>query len=592
MNKVTVKSSDVVINRRQVRVLCTPDDECRLDVHPLINNVLWNRGIRSLDDIDYRLEKLLPMDDLKQLPEAIELLYQAITQQKKVVVVGDFDSDGMTSTALAVLALQELGLESVDYFIPNRFDHGYGLTAVAVELVLSRFEPDLIITVDNGIVNYEGVQLAKDAGVQVLITDHHLANAELPVADAIVNPNQQDDAFGSKHLTGVGVILYLMLAFRKTLRLRGWFSTSGRREPNLAQYLDLVAIGTMADAAVLDYNNRLLVHEGVRRIRSGKTRLGILTILELARRDYSQVCSEDLTFVIAPRLNAAGRLSDAELVVKLLTTVSKPRAQKLANQLEQLNNERKRLSKEMERQAIEMVDEMRRSGERNESALVLYRERWHQGINGIVAARIKEHFAVPTIVFSDSKDGSLKGSARSVDGFDIRESFVQLSQQEPDLIDYFGGHAMAAGISIKLSKLAHFTELWRELVRRTIGAEDDRYVGVIEVDDYLSTDYLNLDTAKLIRQLGPWGNGFVEPSFYGYFLVEGVDRIGDSHLKLRLRLADSEQFFEAVVFGSTKQQRLVLQPANWVHIIFKLAVNNYGGCDRLQLVVLEVKTDG
>ncbi len=612
----TNNSKFVTVQQHKIKIWGAPPatkQQPTLSTHPLIHSILWNRGIRTPNELDYRLERLLPTAGLKQLPVAVELLYQALCQQQQVVVVGDFDSDGITSTALAVLALREFGLQHVHYFIPNRFEHGYGLTPAAVQLVQQQYHPNLIITVDNGIVNFEGAQKAKEAGIRIIITDHHLADASTPPADAIINPNQPGDAFGSKSLTGVGVILYLMLAFRQDLRQRGWFSDQrahNKNEPNLAQYLDLVAIGTLADAAVLDYNNRLLIHAGLQRIRRGQTRLGILALLALTKRDASQISGEDIAFAIAPRLNAAGRLSDASLAAELLLTVNQLKAQQLAQQLELLNQQRKRISQEMEQQALTMLQEIKRPGQQQSAlpTIVLYRQGWHQGINGIVASRIKERFTLPTIVFSDAKDGAIKGSARSIAQLNIRESFQQLAQQQPDLIEYFGGHAMAAGIKLQLSKLPHFIDSWGQQVQQMLQAlPPDQQTGYLEVDDYLDATYLTLDTARQLQALGPWGNGFREPSFLGHFIIQKVDHLGANHLKMQLMLLNNQPsapdfsaqnastpqnttLFEAVMFGVPAKQQLALQPNSQIYAIFKLAINNYNANQRLQLSISSVLT--
>lgn len=559
--------------------------------NPLVDQVLYHRGVRSPLELDYRLERLLPADGLSQLPAALEVLTEALNKQQKIVIVGDFDSDGMTSTALAVMGLKDLGFSEVNYFIPNRFEHGYGLSPKVVDLVFERFHPDIIITVDNGIVSFDGVKAAKAKGLKVIITDHHLSSGQLPPADSVINPNQPGDNFQSKHLTGVGVALYLLLALRKKLRQLGHFN--GSAGPNLAQYLDLVAIGTMADAAVLDYNNRLLVQEGLRRIRTKKTRLGILALLELARRKPQSLTSEDLVFVIAPRLNAAGRLSDANLAVELLTTLRQPRAQHLAFQIDRLNSDRKIISGAVESEAQELALQLRRAGGEQASwpGMVLYKAGWNQGVSGIVASRLKERFNLPVLVFADSKDGQLKGSGRSVEGIDMYQSFAKLAAKEPGLISFYGGHAMAAGISLPLASLKRFSVLWaKELEGMQSGAASakDPQQAVIEVDNYLKPEYLNLENAKLLKSLGPWGNGFEEPTFLGKFNVEQVDRLVSNHFKLKLKLDSYEPRFEGVIFNASTLDQERLKPKASAKMLFKLFISYYGNQEALQLLVTKV----
>ena len=575
----------LTFQHRPVELLRAPPDATKITEHPLINSLLWTRQIRSAQELDYRLQNLIPFDHLKSVQSAANFLVQALMMQLKVVILGDFDSDGMTSTALMLLGLRALGFKQVDYFIPNRFEHGYGLAPQAVALVLKK-RPELVITVDNGIVGFQGVQQLKAANVRVLITDHHLSETQLPNADAVVNPNQTGDTFESKALAGVGVAFYVLLALRAELRKQGWFKV--RKEPNLAQFLDLVAIGTMADASYLDYNNRILVMNGLRRMQQGQMQLGLLAVLNTARLDYHQITSEDLVFGIAPRLNAAGRLSDANIVVELLTTPNQLRASQLAQKLEQLNDERRTLSQEMEQQAIVQLSASKSA---LPAAITLYQPNWHQGISGIVASRIKEKFERPVVIFAKNREGYLKGSARSVANLNIRDSFQQIKQKHPQLIEAFGGHAMAAGITLRPEALSDFISVWNQVV-----LEKTSKLDVIskpwQLDDYLDPSYLTLETARQLSQLGPWGNGFSEPTFFAPFKVQQVSSIGRHHYRLNLIMLEANvRPFEAILFNASSEQEALLRPQSILKAIFHLNISNYNNQSRLQLVLNQFESD-
>ena len=542
-----------------------------------------SRGVASAAELDLGLTRLVSATRLKGMEEAVDLLQRILEQDGRILIVGDYDCDGATSTALAILALRAFGACHVDYLVPNRFEFGYGLTPEIVELAIRR-SPDLIITVDNGIASITGVERANAAGIPVLITDHHLPGEQLPQAVAIVNPNQPDDRFPSKHLAGVGVVFYLMAALRARLRERGWFRQQ-RTIPNLAEWLDLVALGTVADLVPLDANNRILVEQGLRRIRAGRCRPGIQALLELAGRTLSSTVASDLGFAVGPRLNAAGRLEDMGLGIECLLTENHQSGFEMAQELDLLNRTRREIEQEMKQQALDLLDRLHLEAEGELPAgLCLYRQEWHQGGIGILAARIRELYHRPVIVFAEGGEGMLKGSARSVSQLHIRDLLDAIASRQPGLIERFGGHAMAAGLSLRRENFQAFRRAFEQAAGASLDA--DALEGRHLTDGSLNADELDLDLAQQIRFVGPWGPGFPEPVFDGSFRLLQQRVVGQSHLKLWVTTMDNERVIEAIAFNQAEIQGLPER----VHLVYRLDVNEYRGLQQLQLIVEAIQS--
>ncbi|MGD2138556.1 MAG: single-stranded-DNA-specific exonuclease RecJ [Gammaproteobacteria bacterium] len=567
------------------RPLPDSGDSLPADLHPLLRRVYAARAVASAGDLDYSLTNLLPLRQLAGLPAAVELLYTALAERWRILVVGDFDADGATSCALCLRALRLLGAADVDYLVPNRFEYGYGLTPEIVA-VAARRHPDLVLTVDNGISSREGVAAAKQRGIRVLVTDHHLPGECLPEADAIVNPNLPDNDFPSKHLAGVGVAFYVMLGLRAHLRECGWFAARQIVEPNLAQFLDLVALGTVADVVPLDRNNRILVQQGIRRIRAGQCVPGLRALLEVAGRDPSRVIATDLGFAAGPRLNAAGRLEDMSLGIECLLTDDAGSARTMASQLDGLNRERREIESDMQAQALAALGDLELDDASLPLGLCLFDPDWHQGVIGILAARIKERFHRPVIAFARSGKGELKGSARSVGGLHIRDVLDAVATRHPRLIARFGGHAMAAGLTLAEEDYPAFAaafdaEVARHLVHEELG-------GVIHSDGELQEQELSLEIARLLRDASPWGQGFPAPLFDGDFTVLDQRVVGERHLKLSLRPAGGRGQIDAIAFNTAS-----LSPGcSAVHLAYRLDVNAYRGTESAQLVVEHIDASG
>lgn len=549
-------------------------------ISPLLTRIYAARGITEEQQLNKNLTALQPFSLLKGIDKAVELLISAIEQQRSILVVGDFDADGATATALAVQGLTMLGIKQVDYLVPNRFEYGYGLTPELVSFAIDNFNPWLIITVDNGIASVEGVASAKAADVKVLITDHHLPSNDMPAADAIVNPNQPDCLFASKTLAGVGVMFYVLIALRARLRANNYFAAHHKQEPNLAELLDLVALGTVADLVPLDANNRIFVEQGVKRIQKGKTRPAIKALLTLANKNISQITAMDLGFIIAPRLNAAGRLDDMKLGIECLLCTDETIAYQLVTQLESLNSERKMIEQSMQTEAFDTLKNI--NLEQLPIAICLYNQDWHQGVIGILAARLKEKYHRPTIVFAKSdKTGLLKGSARSIDGLHIRDVLQNIASKYPNLIDKFGGHAMAAGLTLQEDKLTSFISRFEQEVKIQLTEEDLQKT--IFTDGSLQHEELTLQQAQLLSSAGPWGQSFPEPIFNGIFQIEQQRLLKDKHLKLWL--SDGyKHSIEAIAFNIDRE----IWPNSSikeVHIVYRLTVNEYMGKQNMQLVV-------
>ncbi len=551
------------------------------DLHPLLAQVLASRHINTASELQLSLEALLPPDSLLGLEAAVTLLVEALQQRQRILIVGDFDADGATSTAVAVRALRAMGAAAVDFLVPNRFEYGYGLTPEIVAEALQR-RPDLIVTVDNGISSLRGVAAAREAGVRVLVTDHHLPAAELPAAHAIVNPNQQGDPFPAKGTAGVGVIFYVMLALRTRLRETGWFAARGLAEPNLAQLLDLVALGTVADVVPLEQNNRILVAQGLRRIRCGQGCPGVQALIAVAGRNAARLVASDLGFAVGPRLNAAGRLDDMSVGIRCLLTDSEPEARAIAAELDALNRERREIEEGMRNEALEELQRLHLEGEGElPRGLCLYNPDWHQGVIGILASRIKERLHRPVIVFADGEEGIIKGSARSIPGLHIRDALDAVAAHHPGLISKFGGHAMAAGLSLEREHYPQFKSAFEEEVERQIGGEALR--GILLSDGELPAEMFDLELARLLRDFMPWGQAFPEPLFDGFFSI--VDRriVAGKHLKLQLLPLDGGAVVDAIAFNIDLESGILEAP--WTHLAYRLDVNEWRGNESLQLLV-------
>lgn len=567
-----------IIRRRSVENHAQFDES----LHPLLQRIYSARGIQNERELQYQFAHLLK-PNFKGLQEAVSILADAVVAGAKIIIVGDFDADGATSSALAMLALRAMGLQNVDFLVPNRFEYGYGLTPEIVAVAAAQ-QPDVIITVDNGISSVEGVQAARELGIAVIVTDHHLPGNELPDADAIVNPNQPGCEFPSKNLAGVGVIFYVMNALRAELRQMGWFEESGIAEPNMASFLDLVALGTVADVVPLDHNNRILVAQGLQRIRAGFARPGIKALLEIAGKQPHKVVASDFGFSLGPRLNAAGRLDDMSLGIQCLICESDSLAREMAMQMDDLNRDRKAIETGMQQEAMSMLQKVLSA---DESALpwgvCLFDETWHQGVIGILASRIKDKYHRPTIVFADVGEGQIKGSARSIQGFHIRDALDAIAARHPELLQKFGGHAMAAGMSLTRDNFAAFATAFDEEVRRQLTTED--LSAMVMSDGELQSQDFNLTLAQQLRESGPWGQHFPEPVFDGEFFIVQQKLLAEKHLKMTLAVdVQGQQLVDGIAFN--------IDPKLWpntqakkVKVAYRLDVNEFRGNKTVQLMV-------
>ena len=542
-----------------------------------VKKIYAHRGVERLDEISLPLNQLLPPTALKGAQEAAEMLADAIEFQASVVIVGDFDADGATSCALAVSLLKQMGLEEVHYLVPNRFEYGYGLTPEIVGIA-AQYQPDVLVTVDNGIASIDGVSAAQQLGMSVIITDHHLPGEQLPEADIIVNPNQPGCSFPSKALAGVGVMFYVLTALRAELRSRDWFESMNIEMPNLADSLDLVALGTVADVVPLDKNNRTLVAAGIARMRAGRARPGIEALFEVAGRDIKSVTSTDLGFVAGPRINAAGRLDDMSVGIECLLSESSVTARSYATQLNDYNKERRSIEGSMQNEALALIESGEFAVSESDFAVTLYREDWHQGVVGILASRIKERFHRPTIIFAQASATELKGSGRSIPGVHMRDVLDRVATQNPGLVTKFGGHAMAAGLSLDSAKLAEFRAAFNQAVSDELNgvAPNQEYV----TDGELNPAELSLTLAEALAIGGPWGQGFEAPSFDGTFAINDMNVVGENHLKFRL--ATEAGVVDAIAFNADVDTWLRERP-NAMTCIYKPSVNEFRGERRLQL---------
>ena len=567
---------------RVVRRAACAEDAAPLGagLHPVLRRIYLARGVRSTGDLDLSLDRLLPVSTLESIAAAVDLLL-AHRAAGRVLVIGDFDTDGATSTALVIRALSAWGFASVDFLVPNRFEFGYGLTPEIVRLASGR-APTLIVTVDNGISSAAGVAEARARGIDVLITDHHLPGAELPGANVIVNPNLSGSLFKSRSLAGVGVAFYAMAALKRRLDEERLTPPDA---PGAAEFLDLVALGTIADLVPLYPNNRVLVAQGLRRIRAGRCSAGIRALLEIAGRPLEGLIAADLAFAVAPRLNAAGRLDDMTVGIRCLLADEMGAATALAARLDELNQERRAIEARMQAEALAAVRRLRDPGPRalQRSGVCLFDESWHQGVVGLVASRIKERIRRPVIAFAAAADGQLRGSARSMPGIHIRDVLANIDARHPQLIGRFGGHAMAAGLSLERSRLDFFARAFDEEVAAWVaqcGPSD-----AIETDGELTVEEIALETAHALRAGGPWGQAFPEPCFDGVFSIRSARVVGERHLKMWLELPRTGRSFDAIAFNHIDGESAFALPEGSLQLVYRLDVNEYLGERRLQLLV-------
>lgn len=569
--------AQIQLRRRKV------DDSAELveDLPPLLRRLYASRGVRKASELERSVKGMLPWQQLTGIDEAVSRLYQVLREGLRIIVVGDFDADGATSTALSVLALRALGCENVSYLVPNRFDDGYGLSPEVVDQAHAR-GAQLILTVDNGISSHAGVARAHELGIPVVVTDHHLPGDTLPDAEAIVNPNLRDCDFPSKSLAGVGVAFYLMLALRAFLRDNGWFESRGLAMPNLAELLDLVALGTVADVVPLDANNRILTWQGLSRIRAGRCRPGIKALLEIANRDAQKLAASDLGFALGPRLNAAGRLDDMSVGVALLLCDNLGEARQLANDLDALNQTRKEIEQGMQAEALTLCEQLERSRDTLPGGLAMYHPEWHQGVVGILASRIKERFHRPVIAFAPAGDGVLKGSGRSIQGLHMRDALERLDMLYPGMMLKFGGHAMAAGLTLEEQRFEEFQQRFGELVTEWL--DPALLQGEIVSDGPLTPQEMTLDVAEMLREAGPWGQMFPEPLFDGEFRLLQQRLVGERHLKVMLEPVGGGPLLDGIAFNVDT----TCWPDNGVrqvNIAYKLDVNEFRGNRSVQLII-------
>lgn len=545
------------------------------DIPTLLKKIYATRGI-SETQLFLGLDKLLK-PNFKQLDNALDLLEQALLLQKRILIVGDFDCDGATASVVAIKSLRLMGAKYVDFLVPNRFEHGYGLSPKIVELAIKQKQPDLIITVDNGISSFDGVALAKASNINVIITDHHLPSKTLPQADAIINPNLKNCKFPSKNLAGVGVCFYLFSAFKTHLNQSSYFIKHNIPLPDLRTVLDLVALGTVADVVKLDQNNRILINQGLERIRAKQCTLGILALLEIVNKKAQNLQASDLGFLVAPRINAAGRLSDISRGIKCLLSNDMNDARRYAQELEQFNQQRKEQQTRMQDQAQAIIDVQ--TIETDKFALSLFDESWHEGIVGIVAGKLKEKYHCPVVVFAQSGN-DLKGSIRSIASVHIKDLLDLIDRKNPDLILKFGGHAMAAGLSIRKENFATFEKTFNDTIQRYLNGK----IPKIELltDGQLEAFELTLDNAQLLVDAGPWGQGFEEPIFYGTFEIVEQRVVGEKHLKCRLKLLGDTIVHDAIAFFHPPIDKTTIK------IVYNLSVNEWQGRNNLQLMIKQI----
>ncbi|MCL1037067.1 single-stranded-DNA-specific exonuclease RecJ [Shewanella submarina] len=563
-----------------------PVDDSHLSpsLPPLLRQLYARRGVQP-DECQLELAGLLRPNTMLGLDKAAAIVADAMAENARILIVGDFDADGATSTSVCMLALRMMGAADVSYLIPNRFDYGYGLSPEIVAVAHSQ-GAQLLITVDNGISSIEGVAAAKALGMKVVVTDHHLPGAEVPDADAIVNPNQHGCDFASKSIAGVGVAFYLMSSLRGELRNRGWFAQQGIAEPNLATLLDIVALGTVADVVALDANNRILVEAGLKRVRAGRCRPGITALLDVAKRNPQRMVASDFGFAVGPRLNAAGRLDEMALGVETLLCEDIHLARRMAAELDGLNAERRELETGMQAEALKSLESM----EFNESELpwgiALFQDDWHQGVIGILASRIKDRYHRPVIAFADAGEGLIKGSARSIKGLHMRDTLELINARYPGMITKFGGHAMAAGLSLKADRYQEFANAFDDAVKALLKPE--QLTGEILSDGELSVDMMNLDIAMMLRSAGPWGQAFEEPLFDGYFRLIQQRVVGEKHLKMVVETECGGAMLDAIAFN-VDLKTWPDASIGHVRLAYRLDVNEFRGNQSVQLLVEQLE---
>ncbi|WP_180040808.1 single-stranded-DNA-specific exonuclease RecJ [Acinetobacter sp. YH12100] len=545
-------------------------------VPAFVAEILARRGVESEQELELKLKHLLA-PTMKGLTDAIQLIDQAIDRGQKIVIVGDYDADGATSTALMVLALRDMGAK-VEYLVPDRFKYGYGLTAAIADLAFVNFTPDLLITVDNGISSHAGVKQAQDHGMQVIITDHHLTTKPTPEAEAVVNPNQLGCDFPSKALAGVGVAFYV-LANLSTHRKK-----LGKSTTQIIHYLDLVALGTYADVASLDYNNRILVDAGLKRIQQGQCRAGISALLDIAKRDPAGLKAQDLGFVLGPRINAAGRMETMDIGIECLLAPDLATAYPLAEQLNQLNVERRQVEAKIKQDALNELEKIQLDETELPAALIMFEQHWHQGVIGIVAGRLKEQFHRPSIVFAADEDGRhIKGSARSTEGIHIRDAIEQVAEQYPHLVSHFGGHAAAAGLTLKKENFAEFKQVFEALIA-TMDA--DLFTATLWTDGELSASAFQIETVDILQHLSPWGQKFPPPIFEGIFKIMDYRWLKDVHLKLRVAL-ENGQVIDAIAFNAADKYEF--DPMKDTRLVYELDKNVFNGNVSLQMRIIHLE---
>ncbi len=547
------------------------------------------RGVTNQRQLGRSLSDLLPDSELKDIEVATERVARAIINAEKIIIVGDFDCDGATSTAVLLLGLRMMGASGADYLVPNRFEYGYGLSPEIVE-VAAQDNPQLIITVDNGVSSIEGVQKAKSLGIDVVVTDHHLAGDELPAAVAIVNPNREDCHFAAKSTCGVGVVFYLLIALRRYLKNKHWFTEQHINSPNLASLLDLVALGTVADVVPLEKNNRTLVYQGIQRIKAGRVRPGLKAILEVANRNVASLVASDLGFAVAPRLNAAGRLDDMSIGIECLLCEDHDQAKEYALALDRLNLERRNIEQQMQSQALQFLDEVEidkpQKADQLAIGLCIYDTRWHQGVIGILASRIKDKLHRPVIAFAPGDQGEIKGSARSIKGYHLRDALALIDARNPGLIKKFGGHAMAAGLTINVKDFERFQQAFNKVVSETLSKDDLTYR--LLTDGALEASDMTLSLATIFKEAGPWGHHFSEPLFANEFKIIQQRLVAKKHLKLVLMEPSSGLALDAIYFN-IDENIWPNETLEKVLVVYKLDVNEFRGKRSVQLLIEHIK---
>ncbi|MDK2596456.1 single-stranded-DNA-specific exonuclease RecJ [Pseudoalteromonas obscura] len=553
-------------------------------LHPVIKQLYAARGVQSANELNNSAATLLDFKLFKDISVACEILASALNAQQRILIVGDFDADGATSTAVLMQGLPEFGFANVDYLVPDRFSLGYGLSPALAEQIV-QLGPDLVITVDNGISCIAGIEIVKAAGIAVIVTDHHLQGEQLPNADAIINPNRHDCEFPSKSIAGVGVAFYLLIALRHHLRATSYFQSTQRQEPNLASLLDIVALGTVADVVALDANNRTLVFQGLARIKNGQTRPGIKALIEVSNRNMNRLTASDFGFSLAPRLNAAGRLDDMSLGIACLLAKDEYQARRIANELDSLNHERREIEQGMQQEAQAVLERLSYKTQTIPTAVCLFQDDWHQGVIGILAGRLKEKYHRPAVIFAQGDEGQIKGSCRSIEGIHMRDLLERINTQSPGLILKFGGHAMAAGLSIHEAQFAEFKVAFETEVEKQLTEELKQ--SVLLTDGALPSECFNMEFANQLQAAGPWGQQFPEPIFSERFELVQQRLVAEKHLKLVLK-HPTGKLVDAIAFN-VDLRAWPNMSAQFAEVAYQLDINEFRGKFSLQLIVREIQ---